>query len=194
MAGGRPVPRALAGFMLALCALLPTGSPAATAPPEIGIGHGIDRAERLELREKVREMFYHGYNNYLENAFPMDELRPLSCTGHDTLGSYALTAVDALDTLVVMGNCSEFERITRWATTHISFDMNKTVSVFETNIRILGGLLSAHLMAADPTQACFKDPARPYDGGLLSLAHDLGLRLLPAFNTTTGMPCGPAFP
>jgi hypothetical protein len=34
---------------------------------------------------------------------------------------------------------------------HVSllFMQNKTVSVFETNIRILGGLLSAHLFASD---------------------------------------------
>jgi mannosidase alpha-like ER degradation enhancer 2 len=89
-----------------------------------------------------------------------------------------------------MGNCSEFERITRWAVSHISFNMDKTVSVFETNIRIIGGLISAHKMAVDPNQACFKDPSKPYDYGLLRLAHDLGLRLLPAFNTSTGMPYG----
>ena len=34
----------------------------------IPTGHGIDTAERLQLREKVREMFYHGYNNYLEHG------------------------------------------------------------------------------------------------------------------------------
>lgn len=43
-------------------------------------------------------MFYHGYNNYLEHAFPDDELKPISCTGRkregrgtldDTIGEYA---------------------------------------------------------------------------------------------------------
>lgn len=50
--------------------------------------------------------------------------------------------------------------------------------VFETNIRILGGLLSAHLLATYPG----------YDGSLLRLAKDLGDRLLPAFRTPTGTP------
>lgn len=45
----------------------------------------------------MRDMFYHGYNNYMEHAFPLDELKPLSCTGRgpegrgsldDTLGGY----------------------------------------------------------------------------------------------------------
>ena len=35
------------------------------AENEMRIGQGIDRAERIALREEVREMFYHGYNNYL---------------------------------------------------------------------------------------------------------------------------------
>ena len=38
-------------------------------------------------------MFYHAFNGYMQHAFPLDELRPLSCTGEDTLGGYALTLV-----------------------------------------------------------------------------------------------------
>ena len=171
-------------LLLALALLPPTSSDV--------LSDGIDRAERLQLREEGREMFYHGYESYLANAFPKDELLPLSCTGkdHPDGGWGALTAVDALDTLLVMGNHTEFERIARWATEHVTFDMNKTVSLFETNIRILGGLLSAHQMALDPDRPCFQDPARPYDHGLLRLALDLGERLLPAFETPTGIPYG----
>lgn len=35
-------------------------------------------------------MFYHAYNSYLENAYPYDELRPLTCDGQDTWGRYRL--------------------------------------------------------------------------------------------------------
>ncbi|KAH0619043.1 hypothetical protein JD844_018648 [Phrynosoma platyrhinos] len=52
--------------------------------------------------ERVKSMFYHAYDNYLENAFPYDELRPLTCDGQDTWGSFSLTLIDALDTLLVM--------------------------------------------------------------------------------------------
>jgi mannosidase alpha-like ER degradation enhancer 2 len=55
-------------------------------------------------------MFQHAYESYLTHAYPYDELRPLSCDGVDTWGSYSLTLVDALDTLAVMGNYSEFNR------------------------------------------------------------------------------------
>lgn len=37
-------------------------------------------------RARVKAMFYHAYDSYLENAFPYDELRPLTCDGHDTWG------------------------------------------------------------------------------------------------------------
>lgn len=43
-------------------------------------------------------MFYHGYDAYMRHAFPRDELAPLSCSGKDTWGPYALTLVDCLDT------------------------------------------------------------------------------------------------
>lgn len=38
-------------------------------------------------------MFYHAFDGYMEHAFPLDELRPLSCGGEDSLGGYALTLV-----------------------------------------------------------------------------------------------------
>ena len=55
-------------------------------------------------------MLRFGYESYLTYAYPKDELCPLTCTGRDTWGSYALTLVDTLDTLVIVGNHSEFKR------------------------------------------------------------------------------------
>ena len=62
----------------------------------------------------------------------------------------------------------------------LSFDVDVRVNVFEVNIRLLGGLLSGHLLAADPATGPRLMPGG-YDGGLLVLAQDLGRRLLPAF-------------
>ena len=39
-------------------------------------------------------MFHHAYDGYLRHAYPYDELRPLSCDGVDTWGSYSLTLID----------------------------------------------------------------------------------------------------
>ena len=55
--------------------------------------------------------------------------------------------LDALDTLAVMGNYSEFRRVYSIIEKRTDFDANINVSVFETNIRIVGGLLAAHLVA-----------------------------------------------
>jgi mannosidase alpha-like ER degradation enhancer 1 len=62
----------------------------------------------------------------------------------------------------------------------LSFDLDVRVNVFEANIRLLGGLLSAHMLAQSPTLGPRLMP-RGYGGGLLDLAADLGRRLLPAF-------------
>lgn len=130
-------------------------------------------------------MFYHAYDSYMLHAFPKDELLPLSCNGSETLGSYSLTLVDSLDALLILGNHSEFEKAITWVGDNLDFDLDANVSVFETNIRVLGGLLSAHLLAADAPEL-FPD----YDGRLLELAVDLASRLLPAFQTNTRIPYG----
>lgn len=62
----------------------------------------------------------------------------------------------------------------------VSFDVDVQVNVFEANIRLLGGLLSAHLLASDARLGRILMPGG-YDGGLLDLAYSLALRLLPAF-------------
>lgn len=45
---------------------------------------------------QVRRMFLHAYHGYAKYAFPLDELKPKSCRGEDTLGGYALTLVSLL--------------------------------------------------------------------------------------------------
>lgn len=65
----------------------------------------------------------------------------------DTWGSFSLTLIDALDTLAIMGNHTEFIRAVDLVLANVNVDANVNVSVFETNIRVVGGLLSAHLLA-----------------------------------------------
>ncbi|KAF7265320.1 hypothetical protein GWI33_021304 [Rhynchophorus ferrugineus] len=158
----------------------------------------MSNEERTQLREQARDMFYHAYNAYMENAYPADELMPLSCQGRfrgltpnrgdidDSLGNFSLTLIDTLDTLVILGDFEEFEHGVKLVIRDVNFDNDIVVSVFETNIRIVGGLLSAHILA-DLLQQ--RDDIMPwYKGELLDMAKDVGYRLLPAFNTTTGIP------
>ncbi|XP_020586945.1 alpha-mannosidase I MNS4 isoform X2 [Phalaenopsis equestris] len=132
-------------------------------------------------------MFYHAFDGYMQHAFPRDELRPLTCQGEDTLGGYALTLIDSLDTLALLGDRERFGSAVEWIAENVRFDINKTVSVFETTIRVLGGLLSAHLIASDYSTGL---KLQSYDNELLHLAEDLAWRMLPAFETPTGIPFG----
>lgn len=52
-----------------------------------------------------------------------------------------------MDSLVVMGDIEEFDRALRLVVRDVSFDNDVVVSVFETNIRMVGGLLSGHVLA-----------------------------------------------
>ncbi|XP_072942090.1 ER degradation-enhancing alpha-mannosidase-like protein 2 [Epargyreus clarus] len=146
------------------------------------------KEDLLKLREEVRDMFQHAYDSYLKYAYPYDELRPLSCDGVDTWGSYSLTLIDALDMLVIMGNYTEFNRVVDIVLEKQNFDADINVSVFETNIRIVGGLLSAHLLSHKTGMKL--EPGWPCNGPLLRLAEDVAQRLIAAFDTTTGMPYG----
>ncbi|XP_069592289.1 ER degradation-enhancing alpha-mannosidase-like protein 1 isoform X2 [Ranitomeya imitator] len=89
----------------------------------------------------------------------------------------------------VMGNVSEFQRAVRLVIDTVTFDKDSTVQVFEATIRILGSLLSAHIILTDARQPFGNMTINGYDDELLHMAHDLAVRLLPAFeNTRTGMP------
>ncbi|KAL3671143.1 hypothetical protein V7S43_004324 [Phytophthora oleae] len=154
-------------------------------------------SERRHLQQQARDMFYHGYRNYMEHAYPWDELKPLSCSGRrwdrrergdldDVLGGFSLTLVDSLDMLAVLGDREEFARAVKLVAGSVTFDRDVTVSVFESTIRVIGGLVSAHMLAS-PEHFGMMDEGE-YNGELLALALDLGRRLLPAFETPTGMP------
>ncbi|KAF0919130.1 hypothetical protein E2562_028436, partial [Oryza meyeriana var. granulata] len=160
---------------------------AAVLLPGAAVADGVTPAEARRLRDEVKDMFYHAFDGYMQHAFPLDELRPLSCQGEDSLGGYALTLIDSLDALALLGDKERFDAAVEWVGKNVRFDINKTVSVFETNIRILGGLLSAHLIASDYATGM---KIQSYDDQLLHLAADLAQRLLPAFDTPTGIPFG----
>ena len=116
--------------------------------------------ENLQL---IRDMFTHAYDSYMYNAYPASEIKPLTCKGSyfNLVKVPALTLIDSLDTLMILGNYTEFARSVerlRYLDKYLAkkndflhqrglFALNQNVSVFETNIRVLGGLLSAHQLA-----------------------------------------------
>src|SRR6266542_3472913 len=128
-----------------------------------------------QLAAHVRTEFLHAWNAYERYAWGHDALRPLSKTAHDWYGgSLLMTPVDALDTLILMHLDAEAARAQSLIVRDLSFDRDISVKNFEITIRLLGGLLSSYQLTGDKR--------------LLSLAEDLGNRLLPIFNSPTRLP------
>ena len=128
-----------------------------------------------QLANEVRAEFLHAWNGYKRFAWGHDDLKPLSKGHHDWYEEPLLmTPVDALDTMILMGLEDEATTTRKFLTANLSFDKDIYVQNFEVTIRLLGGLLSAYQLTGDKQ--------------LLNLAEDLGSRLLPAFDSPTGLP------
>jgi hypothetical protein len=136
----------------------------------------IDRdSTKIEYVEKVKQEFLHAWNAYKKYAWGQDQLKPLSKTFRNWYNeSLLMTPVDAFDTMVLMGLKEEANETKELIFNKLSFDKNISVQNFEITIRLLGGLISAYQLDGDKR--------------FLDLAEDLGNRLLPVFNSKTGMP------
>ena len=89
---------------------------------------------------------------------------------NDVRGGVGMTLVDSLGTLWLMGLKEEFEEAVQWVSDHLALQAASDVSVFEYNIRLLGGLLSAFDLSGDKRllakavevgdmlQSAFQDP------------------------------------
>ncbi|XP_070691662.1 mannosyl-oligosaccharide 1,2-alpha-mannosidase IA isoform X2 [Pempheris klunzingeri] len=132
-----------------------------------------------ERRDKVKEMMKFAWDNYKRYAWGKNELRPLTRNGHigNMFGGLrGASIIDSLDTLYIMGLMEEYNDAKEWVQTSLDLNSNGEASLFEVNIRYVGGLLSAYYLTGEEL---FK-----------SKALELGEKLLPAFNTPTGIPRG----
>jgi mannosidase alpha-like ER degradation enhancer 2 len=130
---------------------------------------------KRRLAAQVKAEFLHAWRGYEKYAWGHDDLKPLSKTAHDWYAQPLLmTPVDSLDTMLLMGFDREAKRVREYIVQNLSFDKDISVQNFEVTIRLLGGLLSSYQLTRDQR--------------LLKLAEDLGRRLLPAFNSPTGLP------
>nr|XP_046147492.1 mannosyl-oligosaccharide 1,2-alpha-mannosidase IA-like [Oncorhynchus gorbuscha] len=145
--------------------------------PPGATGHEPSDPETKERRAKIKEMMTFAWDSYKRYAWGSNELRPVSKQGHSSnlFGSIkGATIVDALDTLYIMEMFEDFDMATEWVEKNLDFNVNAEVSVFEVNIRFVGGLLSAYYLSG-------KEVFR-------RKAIELGEKLLPAFKTPTGIP------
>lgn len=126
----------------------------------------------------IRKSFQFAWKNYVQYAFGYDEIKPITGKGENGWGGQGITLVDTLDTLWLLDMMDEFEQARDWVRDHLDHSrVKKPVSMFETTIRDLGGLLSAYDWSHDPI--------------FFEKAVDLGERLLHGFDgSTTGIPFG----
>jgi len=150
-------------------------TPSAGYRPSLVTSAKSQRASNRQLATQVRAEFLHAWNGYKKYAWGHDDLRPLTKTYRDWYGpSLLMTPVDSLDTMIVMGLDDEAKTTREYIAKSLSFDKDIYVQNFEITIRLLGGLLSSYQLTGDKR--------------LLNLAEDLGNRLLPVFDSPTGMP------
>ncbi len=131
--------------------------------------------EPAVTRDRIKEEFLHAWNSYKRYAWGHDALKPLSETHLDWYDeSLLMTPVDAFDTMKIMGLEEEAEEAKDLIFSRLSFDKDMKVQHFEVSIRILGGLISSYQLDGD--------------NRFLDLAVDLADRMLPVFDSPTGMP------
>jgi ER degradation enhancer, mannosidase alpha-like 2 len=152
-----------------------TTAPAAGATRTAATTPAWTDARKAEMAANVRGQLLHAWQGYRKYAWGHDELRPLSKGFKDWYGtSLYMTPVDALDALILMGLTEQAGEARELIAKNLSFNQDIYVKNFEITIRMLGGLLSSYQLTGDKR--------------LLALADDLGNRLLPAFNSPTGLP------
>ncbi|XP_045154866.1 mannosyl-oligosaccharide 1,2-alpha-mannosidase IC [Echinops telfairi] len=132
-----------------------------------------------DQREKIKEMMQFAWQSYTRYAMGKNELRPLTKDGYEGSmfgGLSGATVIDSLDTLYLMELEEEFQEAKAWVKEHFNLNVSGEASLFEVNIRYIGGLLSAFYLTGDEV--------------FRTKAIRLGEKLLPAFNTPTGIPKG----
>eukprot|EP01137_Pigoraptor_chileana_P020736 Opistho-2@83502 len=127
-----------------------------------------------DRRRAVRDAFLHAWRGYRQYAWGHDEIQPRTNGTNDSWGHFAVTMIDSLDTLIIMGLSSELEEAQELLATIRFCESDAPMSFFETTIRHLGGLLSAYELSREHFY--------------LEKAIELADCLLPAFNTKTGIP------
>lgn len=143
------------------------------APPQEE--SGTLPVNRDSLAQCVREEYLRSWQGYESHAMGFDDVLSVSGQPHNWYGeSLLITPIDALDGMILLGLKQEADSLVEYIVRHASWDKDVDVSVFEINIRCLGGLLASYELTGDER--------------LLYLAEDLGKRFLPAFSSSTGMP------
>lgn len=141
--------------------------------------HAAERRDWQAAADDVRSELRHAWQSYRRYAWGHDQLLPVSggySEFFDNAHPVGLSIVEALGTLYFMGLDDELDQGVRWIKDNLDFGgVNANIQVFETNIRMVGGLLSGYLCTGERA--------------LLDNARKIADILLPCFtHSPTGMP------
>lgn len=168
----------------------------------------VKPAEWAARREKVRDAFIVSWDGYERNAWGelhllrgrvnlltlagYDEYSPDAKSGHNMIqNGMGWIIVDALDTLMMMNLTSRVQHARHWIHNSLEYNQDHDVSTFETTIRMLGGLLSAHYLSTaypDLAPITGDDAGSPGEDLYIERATDLANRLAGAFESKSGVP------
>lgn len=125
-------------------------------------------------------------------ALGQDIYHPIAKTGSNMAPKgLGWIIIDSLDTMILMNLTSRLQHAREWLATSLTWDQDQDVNTFETTIRMLGGLLSAHYLSSefpDMAPLADDDPGNPGEDLYLEKAKDLADRLLSAFGSPSGVP------
>ncbi|KAJ8112092.1 hypothetical protein OPT61_g5456 [Boeremia exigua] len=167
-------------------------TPAARLGPGRGWFGGNAASKKALLWEKrrqaVKDAFLLSWHGYEEHGWGYDEYHPVAKTGRYMAQPNGLgwIIVDALDTMMIMGLTKELNHAREWISTTLDYDKDQDVNTFETTIRMLGGLLSAHYL--QETLPGLKPDNSNDEDLFLEKATDLADRLMGAYESPSGVP------
>ncbi|KAL4781237.1 glycoside hydrolase [Aspergillus varians] len=135
-------------------------------------------------REEVKDAFVTSWDAYAHYAWGQDRFHPISKTGSQmSPNGLGWIIVDSLDTLMIMNQTTRLSDARKWLHRGLTYDQDQDVNTFETTIRMLGGLLSAHYLST-----ILPNVSSRRDYVYLTKAVDLADRLLGAYESKSGIP------
>lgn len=135
----------------------------------------ITTETEIALADEIVAETMRSWQAYKTYAWGHDALKPITKSHSDWYEKpLYISPIDAYSTLFLMGLTEETAEIERYVIDSLNFDIDQSAKIFEVNIRILGGLLSMYELSRNEQ--------------ILAKAQDFADRMLPAFDTETGIP------
>ncbi|KAF1914956.1 glycoside hydrolase [Ampelomyces quisqualis] len=153
-----------------------------------GSGKKKSKIDWEKRKEDVKNAFLLSWHAYEKHGWGYDEYYPVSRNGRYMAQPNGMgwIIVDALDTLMLMNLTQELKHAREWVSTTLDYNKNQDVNTFETTIRMLGGLLSAHYL--QETLPGMKPDTQKDEDLWLEKADDLADRLMGAYESPSGVP------